>query len=167
MKSESIAIVSLLFYGIALLTKKVLHIEKIAFAFFVLGSLFLPIFIFSLGWFGLLGTYLSIFGDGQYLLGMLGSLLPVIVYISFAKYLHSRLFVWFSYIAVTAGTAFFLASLNLKIDFFYLGLMVFNTFLIFVYHQMKSNEKLKLFTKEFVPFVQVNLVLCTLFMLFL
>ena len=56
MKSGSIAVVALLFYGTAFLTKKVLKIEKTAFAFSVLGSLFLPIFILSLGWFGLLGT---------------------------------------------------------------------------------------------------------------
>ncbi|CAH2714279.1 hypothetical protein BACCIP111895_01440 [Neobacillus rhizosphaerae] len=167
MKSGAIAIVSLLFYGIAFLTKKVLHIDKTAFAFIVLGSLFLPIFILSLGWFGLLGPYLSINGAGRYLLGMLGSFLPVIMYILFAKNLSSRLFVWFTYVSISAGMAFLLAGLFLKVDFFYLGTMVFNALLIFVYHQLKHRESLQLFTKEFVPYIQVNLVLSTLFMLFL
>jgi hypothetical protein len=167
MKSGSIAIVALLFYGIAFLTKKVLHIDKTAFAFIVLGSLFLPIFILSLGWFGLLGSYLSIYGEGRYLLGMLGSFLPVIVYILFAKNLGSRLFVWFAYVSLSAGVAFLLASTKLKIDFFYLGMMIFNVILIIVYHRLKGRDSFKLFTKEFVPYVQVNLVLCTLFMLFL
>ncbi|QIZ09523.1 hypothetical protein HFZ78_24945 [Priestia megaterium] len=167
MKSGSIAIVALLFYGIAFLTKKILKIEKTAFAFSVLGSLFLPIFILSLGWFGLLGPYLSISGEGRYLLGTLGSLLPIIVYYVFAKNLVSRLFVWFTYVSISIGTAFLLASFHLKIDFFYLGLMVFNAIFIFVYHQLKHKESFKLFTNEFIPYVQVNLVLCTLFMLFL
>ena len=81
MKSGSIAIVSLLFYVMALISKRVLHIDKTAFAFTVLGSLFLPIFILSLGWFGLLGSYLSIAGGGRYVLGMLGSILSLFVYI--------------------------------------------------------------------------------------
>ncbi|MEH7352103.1 hypothetical protein V7150_00800 [Neobacillus drentensis] len=166
MKSGSIAIVSLLFYGIALLTKKVLHIDKTAFAFTVLGSLFLPIFILSLGWFGLLGTYLSIFGEGRYLLGMMGSFLPLIVYLLFAKKLSSRLFVWFSYISLSSGAAFLLAGTKLKVDYFYLGMMAFNAFLILVYHKIKSRDTFKLFSKEFVPYVQVNLVLTTFFMLF-
>ncbi|WP_144547104.1 hypothetical protein [Bacillus sp. X1(2014)] len=167
MKSGSIAIVAILFYGIAFLTKKVLKIEKTAFAFSVLGSLFLPIFILSLGWFGLLGSYLSITGEGRYLLGMLGSLLPVIVYYLFAKSLASRLFVWFAFVSVSLGMAFLLASFHFEIDFFYLGMMIFNAITIFVYHQLKNKESSKLFTKEFIPYIQVNLVLSTLFMLFL
>ncbi|MEH7075328.1 hypothetical protein [Neobacillus drentensis] len=167
MKSGSIAIVALLFYGIALITKKILKIEKTAFAFSVLGSLFLPIFILSLGWFGLLGSYLSIKGDGRYLLGMLGSFLPIIVYYLFAKNLASRLFVWFAFVSLSIGTAFLIASFQLNIDLFYLGMMVFNALLIVVYHRIKHKESLKLFTKEFIPYVQVNLVLCTLFMLYL
>jgi len=166
MKSGSIAIVSLLFYGIALLTKKVLHIDKTAFAFTVLGSLFLPIFILSLGWFGLLGSYLSIFGDGRYLLGMLGSLLPLICYLLIAKKLGSRLFVWFSYISLSSGVAFLLAGMKLRVDYFYLGMMAFNAILILVYHKIKSKDTIKLFTNEFIPYIQVNLVLSTLFMLF-
>lgn len=167
MKSGSIAIVAILFYGIAFLTKKILKIEKTAFAFSVLGSLFLPIFILSLGWFGLLGSFLSINGEGRYLLGMLGSLLPVIVYYLFAKSLASRLFVWFAFVSISLGMAFLLASFHLEIDFFYLGMMIFNAIFIFVYHKLKNRESIKLFTKEFIPYVQVNLVLCTLFMLFL
>ncbi|MEH6906361.1 hypothetical protein [Neobacillus drentensis] len=167
MKSGSIAVVALLFYGTAFLTRKVLKIEKTAFAFTVLGSLFLPIFILSLGWFGLLGPYLSIDGEGRYLLGMLGTLLPIMVYYLFAKNLGSRLFVWFTYVSISLGTAFLLANFHLKIDLFYLGMMVFNAIFIIVYHQVKHKESFKLFTTEFIPYVQVNLVLCTLMMLFL
>jgi hypothetical protein len=167
MKSGSIAIVSFVFYGIAYLAKKILHIDKTAFAFIVLGSLFLPIFILSLGWFGLLGSYLSINGEGRYLLGMLGSFLPIIIYVIFAKNLGSRLFVWFSYVSLSAGVAFIFAGLHLKMDFFYLGMMIFNAVLIFIFHRLKTRESLKLFINEFMLYIQVNLILCTLFMLFL
>lgn len=166
MKSGSIAVVALLFYGIAFLAKKVLHIDKTAFAFIVLGSLFLPIFILSLGWFELLGPYLSVYGEGKYILGALGSILPGAVYLLLAKKLASRLFVWFSYISISLTAAFLLGSLKLTVDFFYLGIMVFNTVLIFMYHKFKNVDAYKLFSSEFVLFVQVNLVLCTMLMLF-
>lgn len=166
MKSGSIAVVSLLFYGIAYIAQRILKIEKTTFAFIVLGSLFLPIFILSLGWFGLLGPYLSIFGEGKYVLGMLGSILPIGVYLIFAKKLSARLFVWFSYVSLSAGAAFMLASLKLKTDYFYLGMMAFTALLIYCYHFLKGNSSYELFTKEFIPFVQVNLVLVSLFMLF-
>ncbi|MBT2656193.1 hypothetical protein J7E81_13315 [Bacillus sp. ISL-18] len=167
MKSGSIAIVSLLFYIMAFISKKVLHIDKTAFAFTVLGSLFLPIFILSLGWFGLLGSYLSIAGGGRYLLGMLGSILSLFVYILFAKNLDSRLFVWFTFVSLSLGAAFLLAALHLTVDLFYLGMILFNAILVVVFHRVKAISFLQLFSKEFIPFIQVNLILSTLFMLFL
>lgn len=59
----------------------------------------------------------------------------------------------------------FLAALNLQIDAFYLGIMLFNALLIFVFHRLKKSDSAVLFTKEFVLFSQVNLVLTSLFML--
>jgi hypothetical protein len=167
MKSGLIALVAILFFGLAFLTKKVLHIEKTAFAFTVLGSLFLPIFILSLGWFGLLGSYLSINGEGRYFLGTLGSMLPIIAYVWFARNLESRLFVWFTFVSITGGVAFFLAGIHQRMDSFYLCLMFLNIIYILLYNLIKKRNLMSLFTKEFVPFIQVNLVLCTLFMLFL
>ena len=167
MKSSSIAIVSLLFYGIALISKRILHIEKTAFAFTVLGSLFLPIFILSLGWFGLLGPYLSLKGGGGYLLGLLGSLLSLTVYILFAKILGSRLFVWFAFVSITIGAAFLLAAMHLKVDFFYLGMVLFDVVFILAFQRVKNIASLELFRNEFIPYIQVNLILTTLFMLIL
>lgn len=166
MKSGSIAGVSLLFYGFTYLSKRVLNIEKTAFAFTVLGSLFLPIFVLSLGWFGLLGSYLSISGDGSYFLGVLGSFLPLMVYLYIAKKLNSRLFVWFSYISITIGIAFLLAAFYLPIDYFYLGMVVYNALLVYGFFFLKKNSRYALFTKELVLFSQINLVISTLTMIF-
>ena len=167
MKSTSIAAVAVLFFGIALLSRRILHIDKTAFAFNVLGSLFLPIFILSLGWFGLLGSYLTVNGAGKHILGLLVSILPILVYIYLAKNLQSRLFVWFSFISVSASAAFLLAAFNLEQDSFYLGIMLFNGVFIYGYHRLKDRETIKLFTKELFSYAQVNLVLSSLFMLFL
>jgi hypothetical protein len=167
MKSGSIAAVSLLFYGFSYLSRRVMNIEKTSFAFAVLGSLFLPIFVLSLGWFGLLGPYLSITGEGIHFLGVLGSFLPIVVYLYFANRLNSRLFVWFSYISLTIGTAFLLAALNLPIDYFYLGMVIYNALLVYSLYFLKKKNHLNLYTKELAVFAQINLVLSTLTMIFL
>ncbi|RHW42086.1 hypothetical protein D1B31_05465 [Neobacillus notoginsengisoli] len=166
MKSSSIALVSLLFYGFAYLSVKVLKIEKTAFAFIVLGSLFLPIYVLSLGWFGLLGPYLSVNGEGRYLLGFSGSILPACAYAFFASKLKSRLFVWFTFIATSVGTGFLLAALDMPIDYFYLGIMAYNAVIIFLFFKVRGREPFRLFAKEFPVFIQANLVISTLLLLF-
>ncbi|KON88657.1 hypothetical protein AF332_18815 [Sporosarcina globispora] len=165
MKSASIAVVSLLFYGFAFISGKVLKIERTSFAFNVLGSLFLPIFILSIGWFELLGPYLSFYGEGRFILGAAGSFLIVPVYSVLAQRLDSRLFVWFAYIALTAGAGYTLVAFKLEKDSFYLGLMIFNALLSAAYHRMKKRDSLKLFSGELVFFAQINLVISTLLML--
>lgn len=166
MKSSAIALVSLLFYGFAYLSSRILKIEKTAFAFIVLGSLFLPIFVLSLGWFGLLGPYLSVTGEGKFLLGFVGSILPGAAYVLFAERLKSRLFVWFSFIALSVAAGFLLASLKLPIDYFYLGIMGYNAALIFLYYKLRGKSSMALFLKEFPVFIQASLVISTLLMLF-
>ncbi|WP_409270167.1 hypothetical protein V1499_12045 [Neobacillus sp. SCS-31] len=166
MKSSAIALVSLLFYGFAYLSSRILKIEKTAFAFIVLGSLFLPIFVLSLGWFGLLGENLSVTGEGKYLLGFIGSILPAAAYVFFAKRLESRLFVWFSLIAISVSAGFLLASFHLAIDYFYLGIMGYNAAIIFFFYKLRGRPSIALFLKEFPVFIQANLVVSTLLMLF-
>lgn len=166
MKAGSIALVSALFYGIAYMSYKVLKIDKTAFAFVILGSLFLPIFTLSLGWFELLGSYLSFYGEGRFILGAISSSVLIPIYGFLANKLSSRLFVWFTFITVSITAAYLLKAIGLQTDGFYLGLVVFNTLLLAAYHQLKKKDVLSLFTKELALYSQANLVLSTLLMLF-
>jgi hypothetical protein len=166
MKTGSIAMVSALFYGIAYISYKIIKIEKTAFAFVVLGSLFLPIFTLSLGWFELLGPFLSFYGEGRFILGAISSSVLIPIYGFLAKRLSSRLFVWFTFITTSIAAAYVLNAIGLKTDGFYLGLIIFNTLLIAAYHQLKIKDQLPLFTKELAVYSQANLVLSTLLMLF-
>ena len=165
LKASSIAFVSVLFYGMAFISKKILKIERTTFAFIVLGSLFLPIFILSIGWFELLGPYFSFYGEGRNILGALGSLIIIPIYGLLAKQLKSRLFVWFSYISITAFVSYFLAALHFEQDWFYLGMIVYNALLVVCFHWFKKRESFSLFTKELIYFSQINLILSTFFML--
>lgn len=166
MKAGSIALVSVLFYGIAFMSYKVLKIDKTAFAFVILGSLFLPIFTLSLGWFQLLGSYLSFYGEGRFILGAISSFVLIPIYGILAERLSSRLFVWFTFITLSISAAYLLKAIGLETDGYYLGLVVFNTFLIAAYHQLKRKDLLALYTKELALYTQANLVLSSLLMLF-
>lgn len=164
-KSGIIGLVAILFYGISYLSKKVLKIEQTGFAFMILGSLFLPIFLLSIGWFKLVGEYLSLTGEGRYLFGFISCVLLVPVYGAHAKRLASRLFVWFTFLVFSIGAAFAIATLGLVKDWFYFGLMLFNILTVLIFHRMKKLEALKLFANELVFFAQIQLVLTSLIML--
>lgn len=166
-KAGSIGLISVLFYGIAYVSKKVLKIDKTAFAFLILGSLFLPIFFLSVAWFELLGSYWSINGEGSNLFGMFSCLLIVPIYVLLANKLGSRLFVWFTYITFTVGVGYLFAALNFSQDSFFLGMMAFQALTIYLYHQIKKKDSYKLFMVEFANFAQANLILTTVLMLIL
>lgn len=164
-KTGLIGLVAVLFFGLAYFTRHILKIEKTAFAFHVLGSLFLPIVILSAGYFELLGSYFSFSGEGRFLYGAAGGLLLLPVYLFLAVRLNSRLFVWFSYITFTVFAGFLIAPLYLPVDGFYLGIMAFNALLIVGYHYLGKKQRFQLFMNEFTLYIQVNLILSTLLML--
>ncbi|MFS0671815.1 hypothetical protein [Ornithinibacillus sp. 179-J 7C1 HS] len=164
-KTGLISTVAILFYGLAWLTNSVLQIKKTAFAFLVLGSLFLPIIVVSAGYYELFGSYFSFSGEGKFLYGAIGTLLVLPIYAVFARKLSSRLFVWFSYVACSMFVGLLIASVYLPVDGFYLAIMLYNGLLIVGYRMLQGNSKLQLFIKEFVPFIQANLILSTLLML--
>ncbi|WLD94213.1 hypothetical protein [Alkalihalobacillus sp. AL-G] len=165
MKTGLVALVSILFFGLAYFTRNVLKIEKTAFAFHVLGGLFLPIVILSAGYFELFGSYFSVEGEGRYLFGAAGSLVVLPIYLFLSVRLSSRLFIWFSYVTFSVFAGFGIAALYLPIDGFYLGIMLFNAILIAGYRLLKNNDRLNWITNEFVPYIQANLILSTLLML--
>ncbi|WP_270180155.1 hypothetical protein [Alkalihalobacillus sp. CinArs1] len=165
LKTGLIAAVSLLFFGISWLSGHKLKIEKTAFAFLVLGSLFLPIVILSAGYFQLFGAWLSISGEGKYFLGLLGTLICLPLYGYQAIRQNSRLFVWFSYVGLTIGTAFFIQLFNPTIDAFYFGIVLFNGLLILMYVRTRKIAEGHLFVRELPLYLQGNLVLSTLLLL--
>ena len=161
-----VSLVSIIFFASSYIADKYLNIKKTAFAFMTLGSLFLPVSIISIGFFELLGTWLSFYGEGKYVFGFIGSLicLPLYIYLA-AKYKH-RLFVWFTFLSATMSVGFLLGMTYLPKDFFYLGIMIYNGLLLFAYHKLKKIEKFALFTVELPVYAQLNLIVSTLLMLF-
>ncbi|MYL70387.1 hypothetical protein GLW00_05990 [Halobacillus litoralis] len=165
-KVVSISCVSLFFFALSYGTGRFLKIKQTAFAFLTLGSLLIPIVIVAIGYFELFGTYLSLNGEGRYLLGLMGTAIPLPLYVRHAFVHRSRLYVWISLLFLSLSVGFMLGTLPLSLDAFYLGLMLYNAGLLVVYIQLKSRSYLQLFLKEVPFFAQLNLVISTSLMLF-
>ena len=163
-KVFSISFVALFFLALSYGTGRFLKIKQTAFAFLTLGSLLIPIVIVAIGYFELFGPYLSLFGEGRHVLGLLGTLLPLPLYVRHAFVHQSRFYVWVSFLFTTLSVGFALGSLPISVDAFYFGLMVYNAALLFLYVRYKN--KYQLFMKEVPLYAQVNLILSTLLMLF-
>ncbi|KGP70918.1 hypothetical protein [Pontibacillus yanchengensis] len=165
LKVFTLSFISLFFYGLSWVAGRLLNIHQTAFAFLTLGSLFIPIAFLSIGYFGLFGPYLSLYGDGREWLGLLAALFALPIYLVIAQRHQSRLFTWLSFLGSTFLVGFLLAGLEVSVDVFYLGLMVYNAALLALYHFYKTNSTVQLFMKELPPFAQLNLVISTLLLL--
>ncbi|MYL50037.1 hypothetical protein GLV98_11110 [Halobacillus litoralis] len=165
-KVVSISCVSLFFFALSYGTGRFLKIKQTAFAFLTLGSLLIPIIIVAIGYFELFGTYLSLNGEGRHLLGLMGTAIPLPLYVRHVFVHRSRLYVWISLLFLSLSIGFMLGALPLSLDAFYLGLMLYNAGLLVAYIRLRNKNQLQLFIKELPLFAQLNLVISTLLMLF-
>ncbi|WP_129596467.1 hypothetical protein [Anaerophilus nitritogenes] len=166
-KTIILTMVSVMFFGISVFAEKKLKIQKTSIAFWALGSLMIPISILSAGFFKLFGPWLSIFGEGKYVLGIIGACICLIVYVYSSFKYKNRLYVWFSFIALSLNINFILASLYLPRDLFYLGIIVYNSLLLLGHRKLKERKNLSLFINELFLFIQFNLGFSALGMLIL
>ncbi|MYL30399.1 hypothetical protein GLW03_11250 [Halobacillus halophilus] len=165
-KLTAIIGVSLFFFALSYGTKRVLGIEKTAFAFLTLGSLLIPVAVLAAGYFELFGRYYSMDGEGRYILGMAGALIPLPLYIRHALVYRSRLYVWIALIFMSMTAAFTAGALPVGTDGFYLIVMMYNAALLGGYIRFSKQKRWQLFTRELPVYTQLHLVLSTLFMLF-
>ncbi|RXJ04241.1 hypothetical protein DS745_02315 [Anaerobacillus alkaliphilus] len=165
MKVLSIGGVSLLFFGISYVSNRYLKIEKTSFAFLTLASLLIPVTFVGIGYFQLFGEWLSLYGEGKYILGLLATAVCLPLYTWIANQNKNRLFVWLSFATLTVFTGFFLAAVQVPIDLFYLGIIIYNGLLLVGYHYLKTSRKYDVFVRELPVFSQLNLIISTLLML--
>jgi hypothetical protein len=158
--------IAILFGGLGALSEKVLKIRKTAFTFFVLFALFIPITILSAGYFELFGSWLSFYGEGRYVLGVLSTVLCVPVYFWFGLYFQSKLFSWFTFIAGSIGYAYVLLAVGLTKHAFYFAYAFGNVGYIALYHVNRSKQQ-NVFLKTLPVFIQTNLILSTVLILVL
>ncbi|KZE66124.1 hypothetical protein AWM68_07040 [Fictibacillus phosphorivorans] len=156
--------IAILFGGLGVLSEKVLQIRKTAFTFFVLFALFIPITVLSAGYFQLFGEWLSFYGEGRYVLGVLSTAVCIPIYFWFGTYFQSKLFIWLTFIASAIGYAYFILSFGLTKEAFYFIYALGNAGFIALYHIRKEKNQ-NIFLKTLPVFIQVNLILSTVLIL--
>ena len=67
-RTISIGTVSALFFGVSAFTGKKMKLERTSFAFYILGAFFSAMTLLTAGFFGLMGSYFSVTGEGSCLL---------------------------------------------------------------------------------------------------
>ena len=167
MKAGTIFFVSLLFFGFALLSKIIIKIDRTALAFFVLGSLFLPIGFLSISYLQLAGNYLSIHGDGKYLLGVIAGLILLPIYFSLSVYLHSSLYKVLTLLTITGSFGFLLAYLNITKDGFFFFMVIYHFIILFVLLKSHRYTWIHYLEKELKYIFQAQLILITILMAFI
>ncbi|WP_445487206.1 hypothetical protein [Niallia sp. 03133] len=167
MKAGSIFLVSIVFYSFAVFAKNIVKIEKTAFAFFVLGSFFLPIGMISVSWFELLGHFLSLRGEGNYILGVIGTGLLIPLYFYLANFLQSAFFRIVTLAAFSTMIAFLLLSFHPSKDLFFFFFIGFNSCMILLLSKYKENMWVTKMAKELPIYTQVHLLLTTICLAFL
>lgn len=164
MKAASIFLVSFVFFGFGFIAKNIVKIEKTAFAFTVLGGLFLPIGFLSVSYFQLAGMYLSFSGEGKYLFGVIAGAVLVPVYHKCAQIVESLFFRVLALIAVSTAFAFGFAALYVPLDVFFLLMIVFN-FAIILFMKRGKKSKWALSYYRLLPvYMLVHMIVTTLFL---
>ncbi|PKG22387.1 SCO7613 C-terminal domain-containing membrane protein [Niallia nealsonii] len=158
MKASSIFFVSFLFYCFAIFAKKIVKIKKTAFAFFILGSLFLPIGSLSISWFELFGTYFSYHGKGNFLFGAISALLFMPFYYWLSVRLTSSFFRILTLTAFSIAGIFILLAFHPSEALFFLLFTIFTSLFFFFLSYSKKKSLFFAFQKELPIFIQIHVL---------
>ena len=159
-KTSALFMVSILFFIMSRFTEKKLKIIKTSFSFWILGNLFLPVILLSIGFFKLLGTYLSIGGKGQNIYGIISSAICLIVFGYSIKKYKNIAFTWITLIDSEILYWFVLKQLNFSYNIQIIMSLIYTLILTGIYH--KSHKKQNAYdfvTKTTKWYALINLVL--------
>lgn len=160
LKVVCISLVSIFFSINAWIAFK-LKIKQTAFAFLTLASLFLPIAILSAAYYQIFGEYLSFQGEGRGLLGFIGGLICLLIYIKIANYFQSKLFIFISCVTFALTILFGMAYLTFTNEALFLIMSVFNLFFLLNLEKIKNNQKLLIFKPYALQFLAFKIMVET------
>lgn len=148
--------ISALFFCVSVLAERVIHLNKTSTAFYILGSIFLPLTIICAGYFDLLGGWMSLSGEGRPILLMTAfATLGITSYIGSIKYCIA----FFSWTFLTCITATFLCILNqfnMPGDIFAICIAVYSTVFILVIDFSEITEGNSHYSKILKLFTVIN-----------
>lgn len=157
-KTITLLMVSILFFAMSSFTEKKLKIVKTSFAFWVLGNLFLPVILLSIGFFKLLGNYLSIGGQGRYIYGILSTFVCLIFFVYSIKKYKNMAFTWISLIDLHLLYWFVLKQLHLDYNLRVIMTLIYIMILSCVYFKWKKIEGIYAFvfkTLKYYAFINI------------
>lgn len=124
---------SFVFFMAYVFAERKLKLHITSMAFYCLGSIFLPITVFTAGYFRLLGNYVSLYGEGDKLLWAM-VFIPVLLTAAYAtkKFLFN-FFAWITLASITLITGFLLRQILADTDIFIFALTIYSALvLVFV-----------------------------------
>lgn len=160
-----IFLATLFFFGVSFIMEKYLKIKKSSFAFWILGCFFLPISVLSIGYFQLFGTWLSLFGEGCYLLGYFGTLICLPVYFYSAYKYKTKVYPLIFMVTLSISVAFLIAAFYPSRDVFILCIVLYNAALVFGGKKIRKIKDLDFITGHLLEFTQINMIISTVIML--
>ncbi|WP_057914531.1 hypothetical protein [Peribacillus muralis] len=152
-----IGMVSVIFMGMAFIASR-LKIKQTAFAFLTLASLFIPITILSASYYQIFGEYLSLNGGGQGLLGFLGGLLCLAIYVKVADYFKSKIFIFISIFTSGITCYFGIAFITPSLEWMFLVVGVLNVIVLLNVRRLNDQEHLTLFKPYIFQFLQFKVI---------
>ncbi|MDD4095210.1 MAG: hypothetical protein PHP22_03095 [Oscillospiraceae bacterium] len=131
---------SAVFFAASLLAEKALKIPKTGVAFYVIASIFLPLSVIGVGFFGLAGKSFSLSGAGRYWVFFAASaVLAVACWVGAWKYKFTA-FAMACLWCVSASVVFLLSALHLKLEVYILLLYVYAAILIILGNLIRKRQ---------------------------
>jgi hypothetical protein len=160
-KTIVLLMVSILFFVMSSFTERKLKIVKTSFAFWILGNLFLPIILLSIGFFKLLGNYLSVGGSGRYIYGIISAFICLIFFIYSIKKYKNTAFIWISLIDLQLLYWFILKQLHFNYNTRVLMMLIYTLILSGVYFIGKRHEGIYAFVLKTIKYYSfINVIWC-------
>lgn len=162
-KTIALLMVSILFFVMSSITEKKLKIAKTSFAFWILGNLFLPVILLSIGFFKLLGNYLSIGGPGRYIYGIISAFICLIFFVYSIKKYKNSAFTWIALVDLQLLYWFILKQLHLNYNMRVLMTLIYILILAGVYFKWKKTEGIYAFIFKTIKYYSLINIIAGIF----
>ncbi|MBP3039163.1 hypothetical protein J9303_06565 [Bacillaceae bacterium Marseille-Q3522] len=156
LKVLSISMISVVFFAMSFIAMK-LKITQTAFAFLTLASFFVPIAFLSAAYYQLFGEYLSLTGEGRWLLGVFVGILCFALYMKIAAFFKSKAFTIFTLSTFSITVIFGLLYISPSADWFSFLLVLFNILFLSNIDRLRDEKRLKLFKTCLYSYFQFKL----------
>lgn len=147
------------FLGASNIAKNKFKLEKASLTFFFMAMAYIPICLYSISIFELLGEYLSIYGDGKFIYFTLSTIFVSIIYFVYYKSTKNNILLYGSILAQELTVILFTCVLKVDFNIILINLSLYNLLLMLITNESKENVLKKVC--EVMPFVILGLNLLT------